>query len=105
MKLQGVRVLDLSQFMPGPYLAMVLADHGAEVIKVEKLGEGDPARHIGPIDDGESAFFRNFNRGKSSIALNLKNERDHAVLLKLMEKADVVVESFRPGVVDRLGIG
>lgn len=105
MKLQGVRVLDLSQFMPGPYLAMVLADHGAEVIKVEKPGEGDPARHIGPIDEGESAFFRNLNRGKSSIALNLKDADDRAVLLKLIEKADVVVESFRPGVVDRLGIG
>lgn len=105
MKLQGVRVLDLSQFMPGPYLAMILADHGAEVIKVEKPGQGDPARHIGPIDEGESVFFRNLNRGKSSIALDLKDKGDHAVLLKLIAKADVVVEAFRPGVVDRLGIG
>jgi crotonobetainyl-CoA:carnitine CoA-transferase CaiB-like acyl-CoA transferase len=105
MKLTGIRVIDLSNFLPGPYLTLQLADHGAEVIKVEQPGEGDPGRHIGLADGEHTVFFRNLNRGKKSIALDLKTEAGRAQLLSLADSADVFVESFRPGVVQRLGIG
>jgi len=103
MKLRGLRVVDLSVFLPGPYLTLALADHGAEVIKVEQPGEGDPGRHIGPADGPHTVFFRNLNRGKKSVVLDLKSEAGQAALLKLVDTADVFVESFRPGVVERLG--
>ncbi len=103
MKLSGLRVLDLSVFLPGPYLTLALADHGADVVKIEPPG-GDPGRHIGLSDGPTSVFFRNLNRGKRSVVLNLKDETDRAALLKLTETADVFVESFRPGVVERLGV-
>jgi crotonobetainyl-CoA:carnitine CoA-transferase CaiB-like acyl-CoA transferase len=105
MKLEGLRVIDLSSFLPGPYLTMTLADHGAEVIKVEQPGEGDPGRHIGLADGPETVFFRNFNRGKKSIVLDLKAAEQRELLLKLCDDADVFVETFRPGVADRLGVG
>jgi len=105
MKLEGLRVVDLSVFLPGPYLTQQLADHGAEVIKVEAPGEGDPGRHIGLSDGPSTVFFRNLNRGKQSVALNLKDPADRDALLALCDSADVFVESFRPGVVDRLGVG
>ena len=105
MKLAGLRVLDLSQFLPGPYLSMMMADHGAEVIKVEPPGEGDPGRHIGLAQGGHATFFRNANRGKQSLCLNLKVPAARAALLQLAETADVFIEAFRPGVVDRLGVG
>ncbi len=105
MKLHGIRVLDLTSFLPGPYVTLAMTDHGAEVIKIEIPGEGDPSRVIPPFDDGESVFFRNINRGKKSITLNLKKDEDRAAFLHLVETADVVVESYRPGVVDRLGVG
>jgi crotonobetainyl-CoA:carnitine CoA-transferase CaiB-like acyl-CoA transferase len=105
MKLEGVRVVDLSSFLPGPYLTMTLADHGAEVIKVEQPGEGDPGRHIGLADGPDTVFFRNFNRGKKSVVLDLKAAEQRELLLKLCEGADVFVETFRPGVADRLGVG
>lgn len=105
MKLAGLRVIDLSVFLPGPYLTKALADHGAEVIKVEAPGEGDPGRHIGLADGPSTVFFRNFNRGKKSVVLNLKEVGDRDVLLELCDSADVFVEAFRPGVVDRLGVG
>jgi crotonobetainyl-CoA:carnitine CoA-transferase CaiB-like acyl-CoA transferase len=105
MKLQGLKVIDLSWFLPGPLLTMALADHGAEVVKVEPVGEGDPGRHIGPMDGEESVFFRNLNRGKKSVTVNLKDPADREAVLSLCDGADVVVESFRPGVADRLGIG
>ena len=105
MKLQGIRVLDLSVFLPGPYLTLAMADHGAEVIKVEAPGEGDPARHIGLSDGPSTVLFRNLNRGKKSIVLDLKNPAGRDALLALADSADVFVESFRPGVVDRLGVG
>jgi crotonobetainyl-CoA:carnitine CoA-transferase CaiB-like acyl-CoA transferase len=105
MKLDGVRVLDLSRFLPGPYLTMTLADHGAEVIKVEEPGQGDPSRAIGPREAGVSVYFRNANRGKKSLALDLKAPEGRVVFLRLAHSADVVVETFRPGVADRLGIG
>jgi crotonobetainyl-CoA:carnitine CoA-transferase CaiB-like acyl-CoA transferase len=105
MKLDGIRVLDLSVFLPGPYLTLAMADHGAEVIKVEPPGEGDPGRQIGLSDGPSTVFFRNLNRGKKSVVLDLKNPADRDGLLALSQSADVFVESFRPGVVDRLGVG
>lgn len=104
MKLTGLRVLDLSNFLPGPYLTLEMADHGAEVIKIEQPGEGDPYRHVPPLEAGESVAFRNVNRGKKSIALNLKNDSDREKFLSLVNTADVVVESYRPGVAARLGV-
>ncbi|MFT0170437.1 CaiB/BaiF CoA transferase family protein [Paraburkholderia mimosarum] len=100
MKLTGLRVVDLSQFMPGPFLAANLADHGAQVIKIEPVS-GDPTRGA-PGTDG--AFFAAINRGKRSIALDLKHPDGREVALKLMNEADVVIESSRPGVAARLGI-
>lgn len=104
MKLDGIRVLDLSSFLPGPYLTLALADHGAEVIKIEAPGSGDPGRHIGPLDGETTVFFRNLNRGKKSVALDLKTNEGREALLTLCESADVFVESFRPGVMKRLGV-
>jgi crotonobetainyl-CoA:carnitine CoA-transferase CaiB-like acyl-CoA transferase len=105
MKLGGLRVIDLSWFLPGPFLAMTLADHGAEVIKVEPPGDGDPGRQIGPSDGPTSVFFRNLNRGKKSVVIDLKTAAGRESLLRLCDDADVLVESFRPGVAARLGIG
>ena len=105
MKLSGLTVIDLSWFLPGPFLTMALADHGAEVIKVEPPGDGDPGRHIGPTDARTSVFFRNLNRGKKSVVIDLKSDAGREALLRLCDGADVVVESFRPGVAARLGIG
>jgi crotonobetainyl-CoA:carnitine CoA-transferase CaiB-like acyl-CoA transferase len=105
MKLQGIRVIDLSVFLPGPYLTLAMADHGAEVIKIEPPGEGDPGRHIGLSDGASTVFFRNLNRGKKSVVLDLKDSVQREALLSLCESADVFVESFRPGAVDRLGVG
>src|SRR5476651_331700 len=97
MKLEGIKVVDLSWFLPGPYLTTALADHGAEVIKVEPPGEGDPGRHILPPDQRTSVFFRNMGRGKKSVVLDLKTEQGRADLFRLACEADVLVESFRPG--------
>jgi len=105
MKLQGIKVVDLSWFLPGPYLTTALADHGAEVIKVEPPGEGDPGRHIKPADARTSVFFRNMGRGKKSVVLDLKSEQGRTDLQRLCGEADVIVESFRPGVAARFGIG
>ena len=105
MKLEGIRVIDLSVFLPGPYLSLAMADHGAEVVKIEPPGEGDPGRHIGLSDGPSTVFFRNLNRGKKSVVLNLKDPVQRDDLLALCETADVFVESFRPGAVDRLGVG
>ena len=103
MKLAGLRVVDLSLFLPGPHLTMMMADHGADVIKIEPPGAGDPGRHIGLGQGGHATFFRNANRGKRSVCLNLKVAGARAALLRLCESADVFVESFRPGVAQRLG--
>ena len=104
MKLDGIRVLDLSRFLPGPYIGLLMADHGAEVIKVESF-EGEPTRKLGPAIKGHSAYFRNTQRGKLSLRLNLKSSEGLEVFLRLADQADVIIDSFRPGVVDRLGIG
>ena len=110
LPLEGVRVLDLSRLLPGPFCSLLLADFGAEVIKVEDMGMGDYARWSPPYYEGaeesaRSALFLGLNRNKSSIRLNLKDERGREVLLRLAKDADVVLESFRPGVLDRLGVG
>ena len=103
MKLEGVRVLDLSLFLPGPHLSQLMADHGAEVIKLEPPGEGDPGRHIGLAERGHSVFFRNLNRGKKSVSLNLKSAAGREALLRIAENVDVFIEAFRPGVAAKLG--
>jgi crotonobetainyl-CoA:carnitine CoA-transferase CaiB-like acyl-CoA transferase len=105
MKLEGVRVIDLTRFLPGPLATLMMADQGAEVIKVESIDEGEPTREIGAKRDGVSVYFVNTQRGKQSLALNLKDPQGVEVLMRLAEKADVLIESFRPGVVDRLDIG
>ena len=105
MKLEGVRVLDLSLFLPGPHLAMMMADHGAEVIKVEPYDGGEPVRNLGLRKAGHSVWFRNTHRGKKSLRLNLKHPDGKEILLRLAAKSDVLVEGFRPGVMDRLGVG
>ncbi len=104
MKLEGLKVVDLSVFLPGPYLTMILADHGAEVIKIEPPGEGDPARHIGIMDGDMTVVFRNLNRGKKSIVVDLKSPAGRERLLALCDDADVFIESYRPGVMKRLGV-
>ncbi len=103
MKLADLRVLDLSLFLPGPHLTMMMADHGAEVIKLEPPG-GEPVREVGLKQNGSSVWFRNTHRGKKSICINLKPTAGREALLKIAAGCDVVVEAFRPGVAQRLGI-
>jgi crotonobetainyl-CoA:carnitine CoA-transferase CaiB-like acyl-CoA transferase len=105
MKLEGLRVIDLSLFLPGPHASQLMSDHGAEVIKIEPPGEGEPNRHIGPKAGEHTVFFRNTHRGKQSVCLDLKSAEGREALLRLAETADVFIEAFRPGVVDRLGVG
>lgn len=104
MKLDGVRVLDLGVFLPGPQVSLLMADQGAEVIKLEPPGEGDPGRHIGLGENGHSVFFRNLNRGKKSVSLNLKSAAGREAVLRLAETVDVIIEAFRPGVAQRLDV-
>jgi crotonobetainyl-CoA:carnitine CoA-transferase CaiB-like acyl-CoA transferase len=104
MKLEGLRVLDLSLFLPGPWLTQMMADHGAEVIKIEPPS-GEPVRNVGYRQGGMTTWFRNTHRGKQSIVLNLKDPADLRVFRALCREADVLVEAFRPGVAERLGIG
>ncbi len=103
--LNGITVLDFSRVLAGPYCTMILADLGARVIKIEKFGTGDDTRAFGPFVDGESAYFMCFNRGKESIVLDIKSPRDREILERLLDNSDVLVENFRPGVMDRLGYG
>lgn len=102
--LSGIKVVDLSLFLPGPMMTLMMADQGAEVVKVEPPA-GDPARAMEPYEAGQSVWFRNLNRGKRSIALDLKSDIGRATLWELVEQADVLVEGFRPGVMERLGFG
>ena len=104
--LAGVRVLDLTRILAGPYCTMILADHGAEVVKVENPGKGDDTRSFGPpFQNGESAYFMSVNRNKRSIAVNLKSSEGLAAVKELARRADVVVENFRPGAAEKLGLG
>lgn len=106
MKLEGLRVLDLSAFLPGPHFTMMMADHGADVVMVEPAnGVGEPTRKIGVrTHDGVSVWFRNIARGKRSLKIDLKDPLARELFLVLADTADVVVEAFRPGVVERLGV-
>ena len=104
MKLEGVKVLDLSLFLPGPMLTLMMADHGADVIKIEPAGEGEPTRTLGFEKNGAAVWFRNTHRGKRSIQLDLKSADGLATFWALAREADVLIEAFRPGVVDRLGV-
>jgi CoA:oxalate CoA-transferase len=101
--LEGLRVIDLSRVLAGPFCAMLLADLGAEVIKVESPA-GDDSRFFGPFVDGQSAYYRGFNRHKYGVTLDLKTDEGREALLGLAERSDVLVENFRPGVMERLGI-
>lgn len=103
--LAGIVVLDLSRILAGPYCTLLMAEMGARVIKVEPPKGGDDARAYGPFVNGKSAYFASINRGKESIALDLKNDADRKILEGLLEKADVIVENFRPGTMERLGYG
>ncbi len=103
--LDDVRVLDLTRLLPGPFCTLLLADFGADVIKVEDTSGGDYMRWMPPLVDGYSAMFHPLNRNKRSLAIDLKNPLGREAFLRLATTADVVVESFRPGVMDRLGIG
>ena len=105
MKLEGIKVVDLSLFLPGPAMTQAMADHGANVIKVEPLPGGEPCREIGARRDGTTVWFANTHRGKKSLTLNLKTPDGVEALLRLAQTADLFVEAFRPGVVDRLGVG
>jgi len=102
--LDHLLVLDLTSHLSGPYCAMLLADHGAEVIKIEPPN-GDSARTMPPFVNGESAPFMTWNRNKRSVVMDLKQPADKAELLRLVDQADILVENYRPGVLDRLGLG
>ena len=103
--LKGITVLDLTRLLPGPMCTLHLADMGANVIKIEDPVVGDYARSVPPIQKNTSKFFLSINRNKRSVALDLRKEENREVFLELARNADVVVESFRPGVVDKMGIG
>ncbi len=103
--LEGVVVLDLSRVLAAPYTGMILADMGADVIKVERPGKGDDSRAYGPFKNGESVYYMSLNRGKRSMTLNMKSEEGKQILKDLVKQADVLVENFRGGTMDKLGLG
>jgi CoA:oxalate CoA-transferase len=103
--LSGITVVDLSRILAGPYCTLLMAELGARVIKVEPPEKGDDARHYGPFLAGKSSYFMSVNRGKQSIALDLKDAADKRIFARLLERADVLVENFRPGTMEKLGYG
>jgi CoA:oxalate CoA-transferase len=103
--LAGITIVDLSRILAGPYCTMLMAELGARVIKVEAPGSGDDARAYGPFKNGKSTYFASVNRGKESIVLDLKAERDRDIFERLLDKADALVENFRPGTMEKLGYG
>ena len=103
--LDGITVLDLTRILAGPFCTMTLGDLGAEIIKIEHPNGGDPARGNGPFIEGYSSYFLSVNRGKRSVTLDLHTSRGVELLRRLAEKADVLVENFRPGTMDRFGLG
>lgn len=103
--LKGIRILDLTRVLAGPFCTMLLADMGAEVIKIEVPGKGDDARSFPPFIEKESAYFMNLNRNKKGITLNLKNNAGKEIFFELIKKSDVIVENFRPGTMEKMGIG
>src|SRR3954470_9753568 len=104
MQLSGIRVVDLTRILSGPFCSMFLADMGAEVIKVEDVDTGDPVRQQGALRNGYSLYFATFNRNKRSLTLDLRSADGQAILRKLIATADVVLDNFRPGVMDRMGL-
>ena len=105
MALENIVVLDLTRVLAGPYCGSILADFGATVIKIEQPGTGDDSRHYGPHVNGESLYYGNLNRNKYGITLNLKSEEGKKIFKKLVEGADIVIENYRYGVMDKLGLG
>ena len=103
--LADILVLDLTRVLAGPYCTMMLADYGAEVIKIEVPGKGDDTRAFGPLKNGASMYYANVNRGKKGVTLNLKEDKGKKIFLDMVKRADVVVENYRPGVMDKLGLG
>ncbi len=103
--LEGVKVLDLTRVLAGPYCGMMLADMGADVIKIEVPNKGDDSRRNSPIVNGESAYFMNLNRNKKGITLNLKSEKGKEIFRELVKQSDIVLENYRPGVMEKLGLG
>src|ERR1700732_1322465 len=103
--LSDIMVIDLTRVLAGPFCTMMLAELGARVIKVENPDGGDDSRCFAPFLDGRSAYFQSLNRGKESIALDLKNPADCQVFHRLVRRGDVLVENYRPGTLDRLGLG
>ncbi|NWC07679.1 CoA transferase [Pseudomonas agarici] len=101
--LKDLIVVDLTRFLSGPYCSLLLSDLGARVIKIESPGKGDESRTVPPILGKDSPYFMSINRGKESIALDLKNDDDRAVLATMLEQADILIENFRPGIMDKLG--
>jgi len=104
MPLSGIRVVDLTRILAGPFCTMLLADMGAEVVKIETPGKGDAARAQGVIKDGLSWYFAAFNRNKKSVTLNLRSAEGQRILTKLIRKSDVIVENFRPNVMAKMGL-
>ena len=102
--LKGIRVLDLTRILAGPYATMILRDLGAEVIKIEQPGVGDEARDFGPFKNDFSLYFMSVNRGKKSVTLNLKSPRGKELFLQLVKGSDILVENFRPGTMEKLGL-
>jgi len=105
MQLEGIRVVDLTRILSGPFCSMFLADMGAEVIKIEDPDEGDPVRTQGAAVNGYSLYFATFNRNKRSLTLDLRSDAGRDILCQLIRKADVVVNNYRPGVMDKMGFG
>ncbi|MBE2224827.1 MAG: CoA transferase, partial [Anaerolineae bacterium] len=104
LPLEGLIVLDLTRVLVGPYATMILADLGADVIKIEMPGTGDDARAYPPHVNGESAYFMSLNRNKRGMTLNLKSEAGKEVFRDMVRKADILVENFRPGTMEKLGL-
>jgi len=103
--LEGIKILDLTRVLAGPYATMILGDLGADVIKIEMPKTGDDSRQFGPFVGDESAYFMSLNRNKRSITLNLKSETARGLFVEMIKEADVVVENFRPGTMEKLGLG
>ncbi len=105
LPLQGLQVLDFTRLLPGPLCTMILGDYGAEIIKVEDVDAGDPTRLAGPVGKDSSSLFRQLNRNKKSLALDLKVHKGQEIIRLMAASADILVEGFRPGVMERLGLG
>jgi CoA:oxalate CoA-transferase len=103
--LEKIKILDLTRVLAGPFCTMILSDLGAEVIKVEVPGTGDDARCFGPFKNGQSLYFLSINREKKSISINLKTDKGKEIFKELIKHFDVVIENFRPGTMEKLGLG